>query len=269
MRRSWLILLVAAGLVAGCDDQTDLTAPAAPRGVYSVTGDSKVTLHWLANTETDVAVYRVYESPCSHGGGCPYTRVGTTGGTSFEVGGLTDGVTRYFAVSAVDRNGNESALSYDDVFDTPRPAGTGLSLTNSETNSALAGYDFSAYTVRGAGDNATDIYYDNTGGVASMVCPFVDTDIQDAGYATTLDAVDVAPVAGWSPTGTVELIDGHCYVVLTGDDHYAKFRVTSVTTGQVVIDWAYQTDLANPELRLRRPVEEGARVRRSPVVASR
>ena len=78
MLRPWLILLVAAGLVAGCDDQADLTPPAAPRGVYSVTGDGKVTLHWLANTETDVAVYRVYESPCSNGGGCPYTRVGTT-----------------------------------------------------------------------------------------------------------------------------------------------------------------------------------------------
>ncbi|MDP6461803.1 MAG: hypothetical protein QGH59_08480, partial [Gemmatimonadota bacterium] len=55
------------------------------------------------------------------------------------------------------------------------------------------------------------------------------------------------------PTG-VELIPGHTYVVWTWDSHFAKFRVTEeyfTTPGipaGVQIDWAYQTDLDNPEL---------------------
>jgi hypothetical protein len=61
-----------------------------------------------------------------------------------------------------------------------------------------------------------------------MFVPDFQTDIQDAGYASSLDAVDFAPNAGWSPTGSVELIVGHCYVVWTRDDHYAKFRVTEI-----------------------------------------
>jgi hypothetical protein len=80
---------------------------------------------------------------------------------------------------------------------------------------------------------------------------FVPNDIQDAGYASSLDAVDFSPVgqtAGWSPTGTVELIPGHCYIVWTWDDHYAKFRVTGLSATTVSLDWAYQTATGNPEL---------------------
>ncbi len=41
---------------------------------------------------------------------------------------MTNGQTRFLAVSAIDRAGNESALSYDTVFDTPRPEGTRLNM---------------------------------------------------------------------------------------------------------------------------------------------
>jgi len=74
-----------------------------------------------------------------------------------------------------------------------------------------------------------------------------------------LDAIDIAPTQGWSPTGAVELLVGHCYVVWTRDDHYAKFRVTQITPpgpstpARVQFDWAYQVDPGNVELR-NRPV---------------
>ncbi len=267
MNRTWLPLAAALVLLAGCDDHTaprDTTPPAAPRGVRSVTGDGQATLSWLANTESDVIGYRVYEAPCAGGPACPYDRVGSTTGTRFTVTGLANGVTRYFAVSAVDRSGNESALaplSPEYIFDTPRPEGS-QALTNAQTAPATSGYDFSAYSVRDKDDPSTDVYFTSSGGLAEMICPFVDTDIQDAGYASSLDAVDFAPSAGWSPTGTVELIVGHCYVVWTYDNHYAKFRVTGLGGGQVVFDWAYQTDPGNPELRARPAPREGARVRR-------
>jgi hypothetical protein len=133
----------------------------------------------------------------------------------------------------------------------------------------MAGVDFSAYgtpSFRQAWDGAdVDIFHDVAGGSNIMYAAFTDTDIQDAGYATSLDAVDWAPDAGWSPDGTVQLIAGHNYVVWTHDNRYAKFRVTSITGSpvRVSIDWAYQLDPGNPELGARRPRTEGPRVRRS------
>jgi len=268
MRKVVATLLAAAALgVAGCNDSTsprDVTPPAAPRGLYHVTGDGQVSLSWLANTESDLAGYRVYESPCSSGQNCPYSRIGATAATEFIATGLTNGVTRYFAVSAVDASGNESDLSYEDIYDTPRPAGS-TALNNFVNGLAGAGYDFSAFAKVAANDPSADMFYGNNGSVAEMFATsvpvvagpdttWIPNDIQDAGYATTLDAVDVSPVgqnAGWSPTGTVELILGHCYIVWTWDDHYAKFRVTGLSSTTVSLDWAYQTAAGNPELHVR------------------
>lgn len=264
MRIAIPILLAAAALgLTGCDETTtaprDITPPAAPRGLYSTTGDGQVTLRWLDNTEGDLIGYRIYQSPCASGTSCPYDRVGSTASTQFVVAGLGNGVTRFFAISAVDRAGNESALSYEDIFDTPRPAGS-TTLANFSVSPATAGWDFSAFATRPYTDNLTDIFYGYNGSVHQMfatsvqVSPgsYVNTEIQDAGYATSLDAVDWAPSEGWSPTGTVELIPGHCYVVWTWDDRYAKFRVTSLFPNYVGIDWAYQTAQGNPELKARR-----------------
>lgn len=70
-----------------------------------------------------------------------------------------------------------------------------------------------------------------------------------------MDDVSWAPPDGWSvsPYG-VELIQGHTYVVWTYDSYFAKFRVVALLgTGGVpsaaVIDWAYQIDQDNPELK--------------------
>lgn len=260
-----LPLALLALTLAGCDDDhvspRDVTPPAAPRGVYSVTGDHQVTLHWLANTEGDVAGYRIYQANCASGSNCPYNRVGTTTSTSFVLGGLANGTTQYFAVAAVDDYGNESDLSYETIFDTPRPAGFGATLANFVNGTTGAGWDFSAAISRSSNDVATDVFFGDNGSVAQMFTRDVNTDIQDMGFASTLDAIDFAPNAGWSPTGTVELIPGHCYVVWTRDDHYAKFRVTSLSSTSVVFDWAYQTDPGNGELRAGKAVAEGSTAR--------
>jgi len=261
MSKFWAFSLVAMLALAGCDDSVsprDTTPPAAPRGFYPVTGDGEVFLHWFANTEHDLAGYRVYVSPCASGPDCPYTFVGGTPGTSFTVGALANGVTQYFAVAAVDVNGNESDLTYENVFDTPRPEGFDQPLANYVATVNGSGYDFSAFAVRDYDDPATDIFYGNNGSAALMFVPDFDTQIQDAGYAVSLDAVDFAPSAGWSPTGSVELIVGHCYIVWTRDDHYAKFRVTQLGANQVRFDWAYQVDRSNPELAVIRVDPGGA-----------
>ena len=259
MGSRWFLIIAITLFASGCHDDggpaRDRLAPAAPRGVYTVTGDGEVFVHWLANTESDVVGYRIYEAPCESGSDCPYDRVGTTTGSSFRVSGLTNGETRYYAVAAYDFAGNESELSKEILFDTPRPEGIDRVLNNYLETPAGSGYDFSAFTARAWDDPLTDMFFGFSGGVYQMFVPDLNTDIQDAGYATTLDAVDFSPTTGWSPSGTAELITGHCYIVWTRDDHYAKFRVTEIrpaasgAPAKVVFDWAYQVDAGNRELR--------------------
>lgn len=262
MRLAYLLPVAAlAILIAGCRDGSvaprDVTPPAAPRGLYSVTGDQQVTMRWLENTEGDVAGYRIYQAPLENGADGPYYRVGTTTSTSFVLGGLSNGVTKYLAVAAVDDYGNESDLSYDTIFDTPRPAGFGATLTNFLDGVTGAGWDFSVASTRASNDVATDIYFGDNGSIGQLFARDTQTDIQDMGFASSLDAIDYAPSAGWSPTGTVEAIAGHCYVVWTRDNHFAKFRITSVSGAAVVFDWAYQTDPGNGELLVARVTGDG------------
>lgn len=267
-----VLLLAAAGLLlSGCNHHEthtgprDIYPPAAPQGVVSTTGDRTVWLSWLPNTEDDVAGYRIYESDCAGGPDCPYSFVGMTTGTSYTVSGLSNGVTRFFAVAAVDYAGNESDLSYEDVFDTPRPEGWGLRIMNADVDPDLSGYDFSQYSIVPFDDQETDIFFAFSGSTPLMFAAYTDTDIQDAGWVETLDGVDWAPEQGWAPSGAVELIPGHAYVVWTYDNHFAKFRVTSVNGERVVVDWAYQVDPGNPELQAKPVREEGqARVPREP-----
>jgi len=276
MRRLLLPLLALGILLGGCSENkttAPVRPPAAPRGLFSVTGDRQVTLVWLANTESDLTGYRIYQAPCDTGSSCPYRRVAVlpaTSGTQYVeylLTGLTNGETRFYAVSAVNRAGMESDLSYEDVHDTPRPAGTGLTLGNYLSSNTNIGYDFSAFTRTNTTDPPTDFFYgyyeDTTGFVHQQVfVPDYSTDIQDAGYARSLDAVDFAPDSGWSPSGTAEAVPGHCYVVWTRDNHYAKFRITAVGPSQVTVDWAYQIDPGNRELKARPATEEGASQRR-------
>ena len=154
------------------------------------------------------------------------------------------------------------------MFDTPRPEGFGRTLDNYLETPAASGYDFSTFSVVAFDHPETDIYFGSQSGVNLMITPFQDTDIQDAGFASSLDAVDFAPSGGWSPSGSVELVIGHCYVVHTHDDHYAKFRVTSLDSHRVTFDWAYQVDPGNRELRAKPVKRAGARVRRAPVWSS-
>jgi len=244
---------LAVMMFAGCDSHDDVVVappqdtvpPAAPQALYSVTGDGKVTLHWVKNTEPDLAGYRVYVAPAYPG---PYNPITTTGATTFVVNGLTNGTTSFFAVAAYDAVGNESDLSVENIYDTPRPAGSNVTLApQSAEPDAASGFDFAAHTPRLSGDPATDVYFLVSGGTRLMVAKDAVTDIQDAGFRV-LDDLDWAPDEGWSPTGTAELAVGHSYYVWTRTNHYAKFEVVALSDTQVKFNWAYQIDAGNPQL---------------------
>lgn len=250
---SGLAMLALLG-ATGCDDRNDrvIAVDAIPfrvDGVYSVTGDLEVTIHWRANQENDIAYYKVFRNGTPTG---TFTQIGTSTGTTFVDTNVNNGQTYYYAVSAVDDAGQESSeLSYENVFDTPRPEGIDAVLTNAFSNAANAGWDFSAYTTRALLDARTDVWYDAQGGSYLIYAP-TDTKIQDAGYVALRD-VDFAPPAGWSTDGVVEAIVGHSYIVYTRDGHYAKFEVIARGSGTLTMDWAYQIDPDNPELARRVP----------------
>jgi hypothetical protein len=263
-----LCLVLLVGL-AGCDEDTptcgDVTPPAPPRGVMSVTGDEAVYLSWYPNGELDIDGYRVYRNNQFSG---VYTRIGWVPAnrraefTDLEV---TNGRTYWYAVSAVDLEGNESDFSPEEVFDTPRPEGMGVALRNYYANPDRAAYDFYAENigrgrVTGYDDPLADIAFvrDDSGswmyGLENPPDSGVYCELQDMGYVGSLDEISWSPADGWSPRAAVELIRGHAYVVWTRDDHYAKFQVVDVRPDDVVFDWAYQTAAGNQELREDAPI---------------
>ena len=79
-----LIFLTAAALLAtACSDSEPVDyPPEAPVGVFSVTGDGKITVYWEPNIEPDLDYYAVYSSEEEFG---RYELEGTTANTFYTV----------------------------------------------------------------------------------------------------------------------------------------------------------------------------------------
>ncbi|MFD2090801.1 fibronectin type III domain-containing protein, partial [Blastococcus deserti] len=81
---------------------TDLTPPAAPTGLVVTTGERRLSLSWTANTEPDLAGYRVLRDG---------VELATVTATSYTDTGLTNDVAYTYTLVAVDTHGNRSAAS--------------------------------------------------------------------------------------------------------------------------------------------------------------
>ncbi len=262
-KRFLAVSIIFAGMgLLGCEqniyDTADFEPPAVPRGVISITGDEQVTLSWYPNNETDLAGYNIYRSADAETG---YYLLAGTVSSVYVDRDVINGRTYYYAVTAYDFAGNESELSYELVFDTPRPEGYGVRVFDMNRNPEVAGYDFSDYLVVDYRDALADIYfeYDPQSGGFYINRTADDTEIQDYGYTESLDDISYAPEQGWSQLGYVEAIVGHTYIVWTHDNHFAKIRVTRITPNMLEFDWAYQIDEGNPELLLSIPGVEKTR----------
>jgi len=223
-------------------------APAAPQGVYSVTADQTVYVYWLPVRESDLSHYRVFRSLND----VDYHYIGSTskGTEEYVDENLANGTTYYYAISSVDRAGNESELSHETVFDTPRPEGRDLMLTDFNSFPRDAGYDFSTYSIVPYNSADADFYVELTQGIFYINVADVQTDIQDMGYTDNFDEISYSPTNpdGWSKVGWSEAILGHTYIIWTSNDHYAKLRVTAIGSNFVRFDWGYQVSQGNPEL---------------------
>ncbi len=265
---SVLVLALLLPLPGCGDDPVDTQAPAVPTGVFTVTGEGVVSVYWNDLDQADLAGYAVYR----HDGDDPvhgaYRWLGDVAWDEnfdedsllhwFDDGDVVDGRTYYYAVLAYDTSGNESSLSWETIDDTPRPEGYEVLLYDRYGSYPdRSGFDFSEQDDgRTDWDSPTaDIFVAYDGGV-----PFVYTARPDIVYLQDLGtvsfaAVDRAPTSGYSAIGIAELIEGHVYavaIVVDPEDnvHYAKFYVYAITATAVEIDWAYQVDEGNPELKV-------------------
>jgi hypothetical protein len=251
-----LIALTASFIVLGCEkNDIDTTPPPPPQGIITISLDNAVEIQWLPSQAEDVKGYKVWKS--DHYAG-RYQLIASTSNTRLVDYGAVNGITYYYAVSAYDFNENESALSKDVVYDTPRPEGVGVVLIDTSTARSLSGYGFAQYSVLSCYDKNTDIFLVDAHG-RLYIQVWSDTDIQDMGYTSSLDAISASPTEGWAPSKSAEAIMGHTYVIWTVDDYYAKVRVQNVTTNRIVFDWAYQTAKGNIELKLVHSPRTGGR----------
>jgi hypothetical protein len=232
-----IVLFSAIGLVS-CDSGSDpdYTPPAAPTGLKVYNGDNSVYITWDYNRERDINHYNVYYSTSYDG---QYNLLGPSKTNSYKDNGAVNGQKCYYAVEAVDNNGNVSELSYDLAYATPRPQG------NNSINDYIdfpnsGAFSFTTYTAVPVNDKNADVLYDKNKDGKPYLFVLEDSDIQDMG--NTIDIYDIpnAPSGGWASGKEAVAVVGHTYVIWTWDNHYAKVRIKEISGGRIVFDWAFQ-----------------------------
>ncbi|MDI6856366.1 MAG: fibronectin type III domain-containing protein, partial [Candidatus Thermoplasmatota archaeon] len=130
----------------------DLIAPDAVTGLEPVHGNESVALSWNASTEADLKHYCVYYKNATFTNvteEAEVTLFETTTNTTSTVTGLTNGITYYFAVTAVDVVLNENK-TVTPVSATPNaaPIASALAITPAEpktTDDLVASYTYYDY----------------------------------------------------------------------------------------------------------------------------
>lgn len=233
-------LLTMMLIITSCNindtDYNDYTPPAPPTGLRVINGDNLVDIFWNKNRENDVAGYNVYYNSTYEG---RYTLIGSTSGTHFTYLYAKNGKKYYYAVAAYDYNGNESELSYDVIYSTPRPEGFNQAVFDYRRFPNNSGFTFTTYSTVPYDDDATDFFFEIYQGTPYLMV-YDDTDIQDMGLTNDIYDIPYAPVSGWNPNKEEIAKIGHTYVIWTYDNCFAKIRVKNITNDRVVFDWAFQ-----------------------------
>lgn len=257
------VAILGLGTMISCNESKIVevdAVPQPPQGVFSVTGDGSVTINWNGPYEKDLDYFRVYRSNSATTG---YVEIGVRDAQAnpnlnllkynFVDNNPVNGTTYYYAVSSVDNSGQESDLSAEEVFDTPRPQGT-VQLYSKFVDPTRAGFDLSTHLTVNSSSTVADFFVDDvtnsTDTTLFLNAEDIQTNIQDVGYTDSFGDIGYAVSNGWSNLGYVEVITGHTYLIWTRDNHFAKVRVTSFNrlAGTVNLEWAYQTDPNNMEL---------------------
>ncbi len=268
MKRSILALVLMSLMVAGCSNDEVVAVydppPQPPQGVFSITGNDSVFIYWTAPYEGDITHFEVFRSFYEF---TDYELIAVVEAWPnpdldliyYEPGyiddSVTNGTTYFYAVTSIDEAGQQSELSAESVFDTPRPDGR-VTLYDEAVKPDSGAFDFSTASIVGSADASADVYIDRAGVVFYInVTSDVDVILQPMGFHASFDGVGWAPWApdeGWSYNGWAEIVPGNIYVIAIRDTHgdwnYAKLRVLAEGADAVMFQWAYQEDKNNPEL---------------------
>lgn len=257
-----IALFVAVMTLISCQEDLlyyyDNVPPNVPTNITTETGDNLVIIDWNPVYNSDLAGYSVYYSDQYDG---KYNLLGTTDKSYFYDYGAVNGITYYYAVASYDYDGNESELSYDVAYDTPRPEGFNQFIYDFRNYPNTSGYDFSKYRIDSYDSDYTDFFFENDNGVLYLNV-WNDSDIQNMGRTNDIYDISVAPTNGWidaQPGDNVKYvraIRGNTYVIWTFDNHYAKIRISELYNDGVQFDWAYQTANGNVELKTNRGIGE-------------
>jgi hypothetical protein len=274
MRRWWLAL--PAFFLAACSSETTGPGrtPEAPDALTGTSLDGAVALIWSDNPfQSDPDIFEAYAVHSAtydlDAGQCGTWRLeGTTVAPEFVVGALTNGAPRCFYVSAVSIDGIESASS-PVVHDTPRPDARNVAIFARQAQDAGSGFRFwedlngdgnvqrgELGRVLSGSSPAADFTVERDGSGVLYLTPAA-AGVEVALYGTApvedLTSITVAPEAGYDATG-IEALPGWGYVFEIDDGgtffSYGAVRVTHVGQNLLILDWAYQTDPGNPELRV-------------------
>ena len=236
----------------------------APLGVHSISLNAAVQLAWSANAveanRNAFAYYRVYSGDfdAAHSACVSWSLEGSTVSDAFLSANLTNGVTRCFAVSAVSRDGHESAWSAA-THDTPRYDARNTLVFSHDIRADSSGFSFyddaaRAYgKVMAATSSVADFTIERHTDGTLWFKP-ARTDVLMATYGnapvTDLTSIDRAQVGALFNV-TIEAVPGYGYVFSTRKSdgvHYAAIRVAYVAQNYVVFDWSYQSAVSNVEL---------------------
>ena len=142
----------------------DIVPPAVPTGLTAAVDNSKVTLSWNANTESDLMGYLVYRSTTS---GTGYVLLNNTPieVTNYVDTGVTNGVTYYYVVEAVDNSSNYSGYSNEVSAKPVIVVGPG---TIEDTNAAVL---YTAIWSVASSSNYSDgkLHYSNATGAKAQI----------------------------------------------------------------------------------------------------
>ncbi len=103
--------------------------PDAPTGLTATAGDGTITLSWTASSETDIAKYGVYYGTES-GPTVKQAEVSGASTVTTTISGLSNNVTYYFRVTAIDNDNYESGYS-SEVSASPAFSGSTIYVDNS------------------------------------------------------------------------------------------------------------------------------------------
>lgn len=243
------------------------TSLETPNNLTSVSLNTAIQLSWDPNARLNrpdaFEHYNIYSTSydldrgvCDDQG---WALEGTSVSEDFLVSGLTNGFSLCFAVSAVSTRGNESAVTAA-RYDTPRFDARNILIDTRQSHLSTSGFRFEfpsssqlGQIVSGDRDDIDFVVSRHNDGSLWMATVRSGTSVvlysQDP--VEDLTSIDVAPLDGYF-TGSIEAVTGYAYVFqteLSDGLHYGAVRVTHVGADYIILDWAYQTDFGNPELR--------------------